>query len=423
MSWGAGAPSPTTPTTAPIIFSAPISVSGPLSVHRNSDYRRPGPGKRIRGHSRWVAAFLQKITQSCDMCDATAGAIWEFPPYKIEPMEKAMRWALDSLSVFARLSAHQNETGVYLRRSHYMYDAEAAPSMPPDLRGHSGAVWDFRIHEGGTLPPETGPDFVRGFSYLTPVVVMPTYLLWLERLVAAAGAQFLWQGVASFAAASAAAVAAAGRQPDVVLNCSALGARLLCGDEGVRPVRGTLVLVRCPGVVGVYSDESVSRFSTADAVADKSRRDLTYIVPKGGDLVACAGCANSGDWSTTVTAQEADDVMERCARLVPMLRGAPLVASWAGLRPVRDLGVRLELSQDDACGVPIIHNYGHGGSGVICAWGCANDVARLAHDVAAARNLALDFTALPPLLAAGLPPLRAGGGRAAVVINTLAARL
>lgn len=46
-----------------------------------------------------------------------------------------------------------------------------------------------------------------------------------------------------------------------------------------------------------------------------------------------------------------------------------------GLRPLRTSGVRLE--RDDltlaTSGVPVVHNYGHGGSGITLHWGCAQE--------------------------------------------------
>ena len=41
-----------------------------------------------------------------------------------------------------------------------------------------------------------------------------------------------------------------------------------------------------------------------------------------------------------------------------------------GLRPYRSPGVRLEAE----AGTRIVHNYGHGGSGVTFSWGCAREV-------------------------------------------------
>ena len=64
------------------------------------------------------------------------------------------------------------------------------------------------------------------------------------------------------------------------------------------------------------------------------------------------------------------------------------VDAWVGVRPKRKIGVRLELewrSVMPAADAAVIHNYGHGGSGMCCSFGCANDVLRLATEVVAAR--------------------------------------
>jgi D-amino-acid oxidase len=160
------------------------------------------------------------------------------------------------------------------------------------------------------------------------------------------GCHFHWQAVASLDEAA----AAPGRAADVLVNCCGLGAVQLLGDDQMTPVRGSLVLVRCEGVAHVYSDESMSGPA------------LTYVVPKGGGVVACLGCAEPGVTSLDVEAAEAEALVRRCAELLPMLRGAPVLGSWAGLRPVRSR-VRLE-KDSSATGcvqgqTMVVHNYGH----------------------------------------------------------------
>jgi D-amino-acid oxidase len=59
----------------------------------------------------------------------------------------------------------------------------------------------------------------------------------------------------------------------------------------------------------------------------------------------------------------------------PELADAELVGAAAGLRPARP-AVRLELDQTDD-GRPLVHDYGHGGSGFTLSWGCADEVAAL----------------------------------------------
>lgn len=224
---------------------------------------------------------------------------------------------------------------------------------------------------------------------------MGTYLAWLERcalrppaapradpcarrLVEALGGRLV---VGVMLRSLGEAPSRAGLPPAaLVVNCSALGAAGLCGDPAMQPVRGCAVLVRCPGLEGVYSDESWGGPA------------LTYVVPKGGGLVACLGCAEPGATSQEVAPEEAAAVLERCAALLPQLRGAPVLSSWAGLRPLRTAGVRLAREGR------VVHNYGHGGSGVVVSWGCAAEVVRLAGAAPGLQPRALGRAA------EGLPP-------------------
>jgi hypothetical protein len=281
---------------------------------------------------------------------------------------------------------------------------------------HAHALPPLSTRRADCVPPEVGAGFSTGYSYVAPVVraragrhtrahalrrqawwadaarvlllwqvVMETYLAWLERcacvrerarglhahalravlaparrcdlarrplavchrhsLVAALGGTLQRRELSSLAEAS----ASGGAPVALVVNCAALGAARLCGDAAMTPVRGVLVLVRCPGVRDVYSDESWAG------------PQLTYIVPKGGDVVACAGCAEPGATSCDVSAAEAAAVVERCAVLLPALRGAPVLSTWAGLRPVRAAaagGVRLEAEASSAGAPAVVHNYG-----------------------------------------------------------------
>lgn len=67
-------------------------------------------------------------------------------------------------------------------------------------------------------------------------------------------------------------------------------------------------------------------------------------------------------------------------RLLPSLQHAPVLDHWVGLRPGR---VRVKLAREDlrlapaGTSVPVVHNYGHGGSGLTLAWGCAGEAVEL----------------------------------------------
>ena len=137
----------------------------------------------------------------------------------------------------------------------------------------------------------------------------------------------------------------------LVVNCTGMGA----GDPGVTPVRGQVVHVRPVPDVPCVCDED----------------ELTYVLPRG-DVIVCGGTHQPGDTDTTPRDDETRDILERCARLVPALAGAEVLAVKVGLRPVRRGGVRLEREGN------VIHCYGHGGAGVTLSWGCAQEVAAIA---------------------------------------------
>jgi D-amino-acid oxidase len=56
---------------------------------------------------------------------------------------------------------------------------------------------------------------------------------------------------------------------------------------------------------------------------------------------------------------------------IPDLSEENIVAYTTGLRPYRKTGIRLEA--ETVGNKVIIHNYGHGGSGISLSWGCAQD--------------------------------------------------
>jgi D-amino-acid oxidase len=147
----------------------------------------------------------------------------------------------------------------------------------------------------------------------------------------------------------------------VVVNCTGLGARELCGDAALVPIRGQLVYVENPGIETVKLDE-----------ADPGT--ITYVVPRGDDCVL-GGTTLPGDESTEHDPVAAQSILDRTAVLEPRLRGARIIAHAVGLRPGR-ITVRLE-AEAQGDGRVVVHDYGHGGAGVTLSWGCAEEVCEL----------------------------------------------
>jgi D-amino-acid oxidase len=187
---------------------------------------------------------------------------------------------------------------------------------------------------------------------------MPGYLGYLVRRFGRSGGRTAFGAqIASLSDARRLAPSAS-----VIVNCTGCGARDLVPDPNVEAVRGQVVVAANPGVTEFFVGTSTDP------------GDLTYVFPHG-DVVVLGGTEQRGNWSLEPDPQTAARIIAACAAIEPAIRDAPVLEHRVGLRPARPQ-VRLEAEQ--AGGVTIVHNYGHGGAGVTLSWGCAQDAAELA---------------------------------------------
>jgi D-amino-acid oxidase len=94
-----------------------------------------------------------------------------------------------------------------------------------------------------------------------------------------------------------------------------------------------------------------------------------------GDRVVLGGVAQVDDWNLEPDPAVAEQILQRCAAVQPLLENARVIGHQVGLRPERG-GVRLEAEPFGSA--RCVHAYGHGGSGVSLSWGCAREAAGLA---------------------------------------------
>ncbi|XP_045596532.1 D-aspartate oxidase [Procambarus clarkii] len=150
-------------------------------------------------------------------------------------------------------------------------------------------------------------------------------------------------------------------QYDVVCNCSGIGAKDLVNDLTVTPIRGQVYKVRAPWVKNFY-------FVDYD----------TYILP-GFDHITLGGTRQFDSYKEDVDKYDSMAIWERCLALVPSLKAAEVLQEWVGLRPYRPI-VRVEnevMTFDSGTSLKVVHNYGHGGYGVMSAPGTSMDAVRL----------------------------------------------
>jgi len=230
---------------------------------------------------------------------AVAAAIWY--PYHIETRAKVLRWARASYREFERLAR---------------------------VPGSGVSMVQFEVD---------------GERQLVPLIETPMYLPWLRRRLPRIRRRTIRD------------LAALARDFDVVVNCTGLGARELCGDARLHPGRGVVLATPNPGI-------------TRHAVELRGET-LTYVLSRTHDIVL--GGTDDESESREVPPALAAAIYARCAALVPRLPRE--FATSVGFRPLRD-AVRLERER----GTNIVHNYGHGGAGFTVSWGCAREVLRMA---------------------------------------------
>ncbi|MFJ6215160.1 FAD-dependent oxidoreductase [Streptomyces sp. NPDC092296] len=275
---------------------------------------------------------------------AVAAAVWY--PAGFDGGDRVAAWSARTFAELARQAADE-VPGVSMRLTRMLSHRQEAGPAP----WWGAAVPDMRRLE----PAEPAPAYASGWEFTVPTVEMPVYLPWLVGRFLDAGGELVQQRINSLREARAWAPA--------VVNASGLGARQLCGDGALQPVRGQLLLVRNPGL------------HTSLRVQDDPA-GYTYIHPRSTDVVL-GGTFDEGSWDTAADPATARAILARCTALAPELRDAEILGHPVGLRPARRGGIRLEADTRTLPGTRLVHNYGHGGAGVTLCWGCADTAAAL----------------------------------------------
>jgi D-amino-acid oxidase len=269
-----------------------------------------------------------------------AGAIWG--PHLVEPWADVREWGLTSLDAFRRL-AEEGKAGI--RMANGIMAARQPFEEPP----WSKLLSDFREADASELPH----GFLSGHRFTAPVVDMPVYLDHLRRRFRDLGGRLEQRVICSldeFAGVSA------------VVNCAGMGAAALAGDLTLRRTRVHQLVVDNPGVTEFFSE-----LTGPSSV-------LVHFYPHG-DTVVLGGSATDDDGGVAGDAAAAHGIVERCAAVEPRLADARVIEHRVDVRPTR-FEVRVEFDHRED-GIPVIHNYGHGGAGVTLSWGCAREVAQL----------------------------------------------
>jgi D-amino-acid oxidase len=268
-----------------------------------------------------------------------AGALWASS--LAEPGAEVRRWAGEGLREFRAL-AQSSDTGVRIAAGRLASRQSAEPPSPARFPG-------VEINASDRVPL----GFLAASAVELPLIDMLSYLGYLTERLARSGVAIEVRPVGSLAEAT--------EQARTIVNCTGIGARELVSDQALRPVRGEHVIVENPGVEDFF-------------VEDPRGDEWTSFFPHG-ERVVLGGNAREDDWSLEPDPTSARAIVDRCAQVEPTLNGARVIEHQVGLRPAR---ARIRLEREQLGNTTLIHNYGHGASGVSLSWGCAKDVVALA---------------------------------------------
>ena len=274
-----------------------------------------------------------------------AAAVWY--PSEEKPRERTEAWSRVSLDRFTAL-LDVPESGVLPTR---IREYVARPHRP------AWATWvpGFRQLEPSEVPAEYGG----GFEIAVPRIIPTTYLPYLVERLGAGGTTIVVRPPIED-------LAELTSRDRLIVNCTGLGAGSLLGDDAVVAIRGQVVAVANPGL-------------TDGVIEETQPVDIGYVFPRV-DEVILGGTREVGDVRREPDPATTERILTSAAALEPRVTGARVIAERVGLRPGRS-EVRVEAERIGSGWV--VHNYGHGGSGYVLSWGCADDVVRIAAEISA----------------------------------------
>lgn len=283
-----------------------------------------------------AAIFAEQV--GAGTTSAAAAAIWY--PYDVGASDKTMDWALETYRTLLDLT-REPRSGVSiieLRRFSRTGEIEIPEwALPLGAR---------------RLRSEIPAAFVSGFALNVPLMDTTIYLDYLARRFVDAGGEIHPNRCL-------AKLEDVDRSFDLVINCTGIGARTLVQDPDLEPHRGQVAIVPKINLRHVV-------------VCDDS--PLMYVIPRTKDCVFGGNNQLSDD--CTIDPSATARIVAECSRVLDISK-PDVLGERVGLRPFRRSGVRVERTQLRD-GRPLIHNYGHGGSGFTLSWGCAEAVAKIA---------------------------------------------
>lgn len=302
------------------------------------------------GHEVTVVAAEPPLNTT----SAVATAIWHV--YIVNPDDhRVLNWAQVTLERLVAITKKEPTAGVSITEGIQLF-RNSHRQMPP----WSDIALSFAELTAAELAEYPGTTW--GYRVRTPLAEMDRYLPWLYRSVWRLGGSFVLRRIGAIEELESDGF-------DGIVNCAGLGAKELVHDDDLEGDKGQyLVLEKPAGTPGFFVGD------------DENSLGVTYVVPRENDVLV--GGTHDHGVDTLVFEESVPALIERTSQLCDWLGSADNIAvreKVVGIRPYRRSGVRLELASAPH-GTPLVHNYGHGGSGFSLSWGCAKAIRELLSD-------------------------------------------
>ncbi len=270
-----------------------------------------------------------------------AAAFWF--PYHIRNDKRGINWCRRSYAFYEKL-AEDKSTGISMKRLIKVLREGIVEEEP---------VWvEFTPPDACKIIPqeELEPGIFKAYDVLVPLIETQLFLPYLQNMLVEKNVVFKQKIINGFNELS---------SFDIIINCSALGARELCNDKTVIPVRGQVALIETDTSRLIYLDNEMP----------------LYIVPRK-DAMIVGGTYEENVFEEKTEPATIERILNTAYKTFPELRQQKVIGDWAGVRPYRS-----EVRVEHQAGTNIIHNYGHGGSGFTLAFGCAEEVVHLTEKI------------------------------------------
>ncbi|KAK4462227.1 FAD dependent oxidoreductase-domain-containing protein [Cladorrhinum samala] len=355
-----------------------------------------------------------KDFQKSRMTSQIAGALWEFPPggcglTEIEAagegyatVQHYQEWALQSYEFYHKYytkisNPHEDRgasLGLRFSKLHQFFHKEL-DDLSPEEKDKLDAI--RATHDPKNIYKANGqnkiklttyedqaalekefkdvievkgghgiPEFKSGYTHKAPILNTDKAMAYLMAVVKTKGANLETRKFDKDAIVTEfGAKLLEDYKGDAIVNATGLGAKELAVDGDVYPVRGAVLRVDNTRR-GLFRHLNDAYLVPAQKFKSKIPTKTIFIVPRSDDVLYVGSIIQPGNNEKTLTQEspEVEAMWDRAGHFIPRLRHAKLVPEYPfaqGLRPFSKRNAKVRA--DEEADFPLVHNYGHGGSG------------------------------------------------------------